>query len=100
MVTRSGAGNVPDTLPAVLIDGLRFRWHRGQPWELDLPHFELARGERVFLAGPSGSGKTSLLSLIAGIARPASWAKASCPCAYTCISGFTLAEAYSPRTIQ
>jgi putative ABC transport system ATP-binding protein len=72
MVTRSGAGNVPDTLPAVLIDGLRFRWHRGQPWELDLPHFELARGERVFLAGPSGSGKTSLLSLIAGIARPAS----------------------------
>ncbi len=68
---RCGAGDAPDALPAVLIEGLRFRWQEGQPWVLDLPHFELARGERLFLAGPSGSGKTSLLSLITGIARPA-----------------------------
>lgn len=72
VAARSGAGGaeVPAALPAILIEGLRFRWQRGEPWVLDLPHFELARGERLFLAGPSGSGKTSLLSLITGIARP------------------------------
>jgi len=71
MVARSADGDVPTASPAVLIEGLRFRWRREQPWVLDLPHFELARGERLFLAGSSGSGKTSLLSMITGIARPA-----------------------------
>ncbi len=72
-VARSGAsgGDVAVASPAIVIDGLRFRWQRGQPWALELPHFELACGERLFLAGPSGSGKTSLLSLITGIVRPA-----------------------------
>ena len=72
MVARSAARDVSSAAPAVLLEGLRFRWDHGQPWVLDLPHFELARGERLFLAGPSGSGKSSLLSVITGIVRPTS----------------------------
>lgn len=58
-----------DAIPAIAIDGLRFRWRPDRPWVLDIPTFALAAGERVFLAGPSGSGKSTLLALIAGIHR-------------------------------
>ncbi|MEN9529507.1 MAG: hypothetical protein RI932_1380 [Pseudomonadota bacterium] len=34
---------------------------------LDVPNFQLKRGEMLFLHGPSGSGKTTLLSLLTGI---------------------------------
>ena len=56
-----------DAVPAIAIDGLRFRWRPDRPWVLDIPIFSLAAGERLFLAGPSGSGKSTLLTLIAGI---------------------------------
>src|SRR3990172_6035963 len=36
---------------------------------LDVPRFQLARGEQTLLAGPSGCGKTTLLHIIAGISR-------------------------------
>ena len=53
--------------PSIFIESLRFAWP-GQPnFGLDIPHFELARGERVFLRGPSGCGKSTLLGLIAGV---------------------------------
>lgn len=56
--------------PAVEIEGLRFAWSRSAPAVLDIEHFEIARGERLFLRGPSGSGKSTLLGLIAGILTP------------------------------
>lgn len=37
---------------------------------LDIPHWQLAQGERVFLHGDSGSGKTTLLNLLSGILTP------------------------------
>ncbi len=37
---------------------------------LDIPHFEIARGEQVVLIGPSGCGKTTMLHTIAGITKP------------------------------
>lgn len=39
---------------------------------MDVPEFQVARGESVFLVGQSGSGKSTLLSLICGIAAPTS----------------------------
>ena len=58
-----------DAIPAIAIDGLRFRWRPDRPWVLDIPAFALTAGERLFLAGPSGSGKSTLLALIAGVQR-------------------------------
>ena len=58
--------------PAVEIGAMRFRWPRAKADCLAIAHFELARGERVFLRGPSGSGKSTLLSLIGGVLQPGS----------------------------
>jgi len=53
----------------VAIEDLRFSWPHG-PSVLEMPQFQLARGERLLVQGPSGIGKTSLLSLISGVIRP------------------------------
>jgi len=52
------------------LHNLVFRWPRQSTACLDIPAFELASGERVFLHGPSGSGKSTLLSLLGGVALP------------------------------
>jgi putative ABC transport system ATP-binding protein len=55
--------------PVLRIDGLRFGWPGAAPL-IDIAHFEIAAGERVFLHGPSGSGKSTLLNLVAGTLVP------------------------------
>jgi putative ABC transport system ATP-binding protein len=39
---------------------------------LDVPRYEVGRGDQVALVGPSGCGKTTLLHIIAGITQPTS----------------------------
>lgn len=60
-----------DSVNIVEIEALRFNWPGGELL-LDVPHFSLNAGERLFVHGPSGSGKSTLLSLIAGIQLPVS----------------------------
>lgn len=52
------------------LNDLQFRWRKGAPLVIDIPHLEIARGSRVFLHGPSGYGKTTLLNLIGGVLSP------------------------------
>lgn len=47
---------------------LGFAWP-GQAELLDIPTFQLAKGESLFLNGPSGSGKTTLLGLLGGVQK-------------------------------
>ena len=47
-----------------------FRWRPTDPPTLDIPSFDVADGEKVFLEGPSGFGKTTLLNLLGGVAVP------------------------------
>ena len=54
----------------ISIENLVFSY--GEKTVVDIPNWEVASGERVFLHGPSGSGKTTLLGLLAGILRPRS----------------------------
>lgn len=61
-----------EATPLLEIEQLHFRWPGSAMDCLDIPHFALHAGEKVFLRGRSGSGKTTLLSLIAGLLRPAS----------------------------
>ncbi|PWK93021.1 ATP-binding cassette domain-containing protein [Fulvimonas soli] len=55
--------------PLLSCRDLRFAWD-GRRDVLVLPHFDVARGERVFVCGPSGSGKSTLLGLLAGVGVP------------------------------
>jgi putative ABC transport system ATP-binding protein len=57
-------------MSALSITDLVYRWPRQATTCLDIPRFEVARGERVFLHGPSGSGKSTLLGLLGGVAVP------------------------------
>ncbi len=57
-------------MTALRITDLVFRWPRQAAVCLDIPSFELAAGERIFLHGPSGSGKSTLLGLLGGVALP------------------------------
>ncbi|MEH6567175.1 MAG: ATP-binding cassette domain-containing protein [Halopseudomonas sp.] len=57
------------TSPLLEFNDLRFAWPR-QPVLLDIAHFSLQAGERLFLKGPSGSGKTTLLGLLGGVHLP------------------------------
>jgi putative ABC transport system ATP-binding protein len=54
---------------AISIRDLQFAWPGG-PLLLDIPEFQIARGEKIFLRGSSGSGKSTLLGLIGGVLRP------------------------------
>lgn len=51
------------------IQDLHFEYATGE-FQLNIPEFLLANGEKVAVIGPSGSGKTTLLNLIAGILVP------------------------------
>jgi len=55
--------------PLIELADLGFAWP-GQAELLDIPRFQLAHGESLFLKGPSGSGKTTLLGLLGGVQTP------------------------------
>ncbi len=55
---------------AIELRDLAFAWPGRTGFALDVPEFEVAAGEKLFLLGESGSGKSTLLSLICGIALP------------------------------
>jgi putative ABC transport system ATP-binding protein len=50
----------------VELTDITFGWRPDRPL-LQIPAFEVAAGERVFISGPSGSGKSTLLGLIGGV---------------------------------
>lgn len=56
---------------AIEIRNLKFGYLPGSEI-IDIPAFEVERGERLFLYGPSGSGKTTFLGLLAGMMPPRS----------------------------
>jgi len=75
----------PCGAPGVRIDGLRYRHPDRSQWIFDGFDLAVAPGEHVALIAPSGVGKSTLLSLIAGLARP----QAGC----IAIGGMTMADA-------
>lgn len=52
---------------AIRLHQLRYRWPGRVDPVIAIGHWEVERGEHVFLHGPSGSGKSTLLNLLAGV---------------------------------
>ncbi len=63
----AGADASTGAAPVVCLENVRFSWPKAPAPVLDIPRFEVAAGERVFLRGASGSGKSTLLSLVCGV---------------------------------
>ena len=61
-----------NTTPAVYLSEVGFVFDQGEERVLEIPSWEVARSERVFLQGESGSGKSTLLSLLSGMFVPSS----------------------------
>ena len=59
-----------ETLFALDLQALRYRWPGASADTLVLDSLRLAPGDKVFLRGPSGCGKSTLLSLAAGVLLP------------------------------
>lgn len=57
--------------PAIEVKELRFSYAgaAGQP-VLEIPDWEVKRGQQFFLQGPSGCGKSTLLNLLTGVLVP------------------------------
>lgn len=54
-------------MTAISIKDLEYTWPGASQPTLQVPEFQVEKGESVFLRGASGSGKSTLLSLVAGI---------------------------------
>lgn len=57
---------------SIQLEQLQFTYPDRQQAVLNIPEWQLNRGECVFLHGPSGSGKSTLLKLLSGMSRPSS----------------------------
>ena len=53
--------------PALFLQNVRYCYQKDDAPVLDIPEWQVARGERVFLRGASGSGKSTLLNLLSGM---------------------------------
>jgi putative ABC transport system ATP-binding protein len=54
--------------PVIQLDKVRFAWQ--DKAVLNIEHWRVTKGQKVFLYGPSGSGKSTLLNLLCGILTP------------------------------
>lgn len=57
-------------VPAIRLQGLRFRYAETDPWVVDGIDLEIPPGQSVAFVGPSGCGKTTLINLILGVFPP------------------------------
>lgn len=54
----------------LIIQDLTFHYPGDSEALLQIPHWQIEKGESVFLSAPSGSGKSTLMNLIAGVILP------------------------------
>ncbi|WP_250658752.1 ABC transporter ATP-binding protein [Alkalimarinus coralli] len=52
------------------LNNVKYRWPGSSEPVIDIDHFSVSQGDKVFLKGPSGTGKSTLLGLIAGVNLP------------------------------
>lgn len=52
---------------AINISDLSFSWPKQSSFALRIEHWQVKKGQSVFLYGPSGSGKSTLLNLLSGV---------------------------------
>lgn len=51
----------------ITVNNLKFSFSDQKNLVLDIPHFDIKAGEKVFLFGPSGCGKSTFLEIMAGV---------------------------------
>ena len=66
-MSEGGVVRGTNAVPAIELDGVRFRWRERPSFVLAVDTLDIARGENVLLVGPSGAGKSTLLNLVCGV---------------------------------
>lgn len=56
----------------IQLNNVRFAYAGASGDIVDIDHWQVAAGEKVFVQGPSGSGKSTLLNLLSGMLLPVS----------------------------
>ena len=56
-----------NTMNILELHNLTYSWPKQQQLSIDIEHFSLLQGQKLFIKGPSGSGKSTLLNLLTGI---------------------------------
>lgn len=59
-------------MPIIELNHVKYRWPGSSTPVIDIEHFSVEKGDKIFLKGPSGTGKSTLLGLIAGVNLPES----------------------------
>jgi putative ABC transport system ATP-binding protein len=59
---------VSDTI--IQFSNIRFSYDNGRTLVLNIPQWQINRGQHTFIVGESGSGKSTLLNLLSGINTP------------------------------
>ena len=59
-----------DSRPAIVLSGVRFRYHDSASWALDGIDLTIRRGEYVCVVGANGSGKSTMALIMAGLTAP------------------------------
>lgn len=57
-------------MPIIELNQVKYRWPGSPSLNIDIEHFAIGQGDKIFLKGPSGTGKSTLLGLIAGVNLP------------------------------
>ncbi len=60
--------SVSDTI--IQFSNIRFSYDNGRTLVLNIPQWQINRGQHTFIVGESGSGKSTLLNLLSGINTP------------------------------
>ncbi|HBF35296.1 TPA: ABC transporter ATP-binding protein [Candidatus Sumerlaeota bacterium] len=66
----------------ISVENLKVEYHNGNEsfTVVDIPNWQVDKGEQVAISGPSGSGKSTLLHVIAGLLPPSSGTVQVCGC--------------------
>lgn len=65
MIGEDSENNIIEDWNTIQIDNLKFKYHEDSKTTIEIPHFEIHRGDKISIVGRSGQGKSTFLNILA-----------------------------------